>query len=1154
MLVLRGRNYLSNDLRKASADISGLSRRNALTSLASQKQALQLRQSQLVAQKKMAINEKASVDSGARRVSLLKAQAAQQVALARSEAYSIETQQKAAKLAKTVGANPQLVKAAQLRADAAAAGYANQAIAAQNLVEREARLTQISGQLTDKINNLTGAQQLAAAKMVEIDAATKSAGSRLGQYGKVAESVGRTMQTFGLVTTAVFAGAAYAAAKFNTQVALAATQSTLPGRNSVAQVQRNATYLQSQLQHQLVTGATPAKSSDLTGGLYSIFSGLSLKGGQKQQLNEGLGLLKEFSRVFTANYGQVSLNEVTKTGIALINNFGLSARQIPKVMNQMQASVRFGAMTMGEMTSSLNQVIPAFKSAGYSTKQMFEDIAFVSRVFPSLRIGTTGLARLTETFGKYHEAISQDVGMNIAPGGKLLSVSRIVQEIVKAHPELKKGGVDLQNYFKQVTGSSQFVNARRVFSAYVTQLGLYRDVSKKVAGDNNEVAKSFAVMSQTPQVRWAELTNQLHGLVLEIGTAALPVFQKFAKPIKDFVMWFDKLSPSTKRWVGEIGASVGIFLLVGGTLSTIFGMAVRAQEAIGLLIFGKGGLAALSSESGVISARFALGLGIPALILLLLTFHKQLKPVIDALGGLKNILLTLAAIKMIVWSSGIVNNFAAVEAGAATATTEVTLLSRALLLINGFAAVAVITIIYRRQIRDEVNKAGNWLSKNVPGGGFNPDHLERKIPGVAWLQDHSQGIMNVLTLGTVNQMKKARDAALLKQIGVEEKGITAFGNQVNAVSILTHGLRRVVTHAPYRSGVKAAPAPPAPFTNADVTAAVKNIVKLDDLAKRKPTIANFEAAAKALANLQSKASKDQFAAAQSLISALESADEKHTKKTISNAKKRADALKSELASIAQNAMSMYDTLLQQNQSIMGTLFNGPFMNSPREQNQIQYGYQPRGGDYLKDIRSQNAQFRNFYKEIGKLQKRGAPKELINQLIQAGPQALPAIRALAGMGKSQWKQYTAAFDQGQKLLHKQTISQLKDQLKDYRKYGAKIAEQMIAGMRDKRLGLANEIKSIIKDMFGVTVPEVHHPTTTAARAAARHAAAHAARHTAHNPHNTNTRPVVGTTTRTTQGVQYHTHYHVTAPTSEHTSVKAQLRHAEFARKTKYGVTP
>jgi uncharacterized protein YdcH (DUF465 family) len=583
-------------------------------------------------------------------------------------------------------------------------------------------------------------------------------------------------------------------------------------------------------------------------------------------------------------------------------------------------------------------------------------------------------------------------------------------------------------------------------------------------------------------------------------------------------------------------------------------MAVRAQEAIGLLIFGKGGLAALSSESGVISARFALGLGIPALILLLLTFHKQLKPVIDALGGLKNILLTLAAIKMIVWSSGIVNNFAAVEAGAATATTEVTLLSRALLLINGFAAVAVITIIYRRQIRDEVNKAGNWLSKNVPGGGFNPDHLERKIPGVAWLQDHSQGIMNVLTLGTVNQMKKARDAALLKQIGVEEKGITAFGNQVNAVSILTHGLRRVVTHAPYRSGVKAAPAPPAPFTNADVTAAVKNIVKLDDLAKRKPTIANFEAAAKALANLQSKASKDQFAAAQSLISALESADEKHTKKTISNAKKRADALKSELASIAQNAMSMYDTLLQQNQSIMGTLFNGPFMNSPREQNQIQYGYQPRGGDYLKDIRSQNAQFRNFYKEIGKLQKRGAPKELINQLIQAGPQALPAIRALAGMGKSQWKQYTAAFDQGQKLLHKQTISQLKDQLKDYRKYGAKIAEQMIAGMRDKRLGLANEIKSIIKDMFGVTVPEVHHPTTTAARAAARHAAAHAARHTAHNPHNTNTRPVVGTTTRTTQGVQYHTHYHVTAPTSEHTSVKAQLRHAEFARKTKYGVTP
>lgn len=1176
MLVLRGRNYLSNDLRRAGADIGRL---KSQAGLQNARNALQINARRLATTRQIAQEEMKSITSGTRRNALDKAVLANKTAQVnaalkvRRAEEAIEATQRSqltnqanlSRLQRTVSSGRTMrgfnasetqalfqaaqleqqrlmsVRATQQRAlEEAQRAIANSAIATQGLTEREAALTARQAVLTDRIHTTSAALDLNTVKLNENALAMKRLPlEKLGARAQYVEHLGRAFQTLGLVSVAALGYAAHSASQFNTQLTLASTQATLIGDRSVAKVQQNSAKLQQAVQDMLVGGKTAAKPTDLTGGLYTIFSGLSLQGNQTAQLKEGVSILKEFNKVYTANFGQVEFNDVTKAGIALINNFGLSAKSISPVMNQMQASVRFGAMTMSDLTTSLNQVIPAFKSAGYSTKQMFADIAFVSRLFPSLKFGTTGLARLTETFAKYHEAISQDVGTNIAPGGQLLPINQIVEAILKAHPTFIKGGVDAQNYFKAVTNTTGTIQARRAFTGYLTNLALYHDVAGKVVNDTQELSKSFTDMSQTPQVRWAEFTNQLRGLVLEIGSNAMPVFQKFAKPISDAVKWFDSLSPSTKKLAGEMAVWISIGMLFGGTALVVVGALVRMYAGIRLFFLGRAGILAL--EDGFIGAGTALRVGfIGALIIaipLLVKYHAEVGHIVDKMGGLAHV-ATAAGIALGAWKlAGLIANLAIAQAAVEGLALSITALQ---LLI---AAPLVLTVLLSYEVLTDPNKlkllkkTGTESGIYVDSNGNITERTHTGLRGGPGAFQHKKSLEKMAgftnrsaAFGGKGSDTRVRGAGDINRAA----GFGGSNADIAAKQLATVG-----------KGV-------GPFTDADVLAAVQNIVKLDDLANRTKTIGNYKKANAALADLQKKANKDQFAAAQNLISALESQQGKADKKSVSSAKKAAAERLQALKDAASNAMSMYDSLLSQNQSIMGQLFSGPFINSPQVQNRVQFGGKLTSSDYLKDLKSQTSQFSTFYSQIAKLQRRGAPQELINQLIQQGPSALPAIKALAGMSSNQWGKYVKVFKTGQELLHKQTMVQLTAQLKDYRKYGEKIALQIISGMRDKRLGLANEIQNIIKSIFGVTVPVVTAPSKSDQSNAQKVAKQAKGKqpHGVYNPQSKNTNPVVGTSTRTTQGVTNNYNYNVTAPTSEHTSVKTQLRHAEFASKSKY----
>lgn len=975
---------------------------------------------------------------------------------------------------------------------------------------------------------------------------------RIRSYATEVQNLGRAIRLVGVIGLASFAFAAHAAANLSTQVALAASQARPPGTPAGA-----ALPIQAKVQSQIIQQMQkfPATAEEMSNSFYQIFSGTNI-----QSVKTAANYVKLFNEAAVG--GGASLDEMTQAGISMKNVFGVGGvggefKNMTEALNVFFSAVRYGRMTASQFASALGYITPIAKDVKLSMRSIAADMAFFTRQTGGnmTRQDAQGLARLIQLLAR------EDVVKGLATKGipvfdKLTGRMRPVVDIIKQiHDQLRLTPQQTVNFFKTISaaggsgkGTQGTIQAIRIFSQGIQNVKAYQDVVRHVSKDNDEFINSYNQLSKAPGVRWKVFTNQIKAAILVIGGEAIPAFIKLGEPIARLIHWFNGLDDSTKHMIATVGVFGSAAAILGGTLLIVAGSLARLALTIKELR-----LLSLASQAGSASAAFGLFGG--ALVLLLVVLYKYphaFDGIIHALGGMKNAIaaLTLAmiAIKFRAFITGLLGmQTAMVAAQAEAATLAATLTSIATMGIIGVTVVVTYEAIVHRKgiskvVSGVVNSGLRALGIDVPKNdkklSYNQALALAGQRAKAFHMPFNEAAEQTLTPEQWRQFNARPPSAR----GDVAQKVNAFHGRIAAAA---------AARAASAARNKVNPVTGMSPATWNSQKAIDQVLELYKLTQKAPTQANFKKYYQTLANLRKHYTGVDLQALDSYLSAVESATNKSSKKVASNAKKAAEVLKQQLTDAQANVMSMYDTLLQQNQSVMGQIFQGPYSQSGPVQNRLQYGGLLGGGDLLKDLQSQNTQFTTFFSTIDKLRKRGAPNELIQQLIQAGPQALPAIKALSGMGDQQWKVYIKTFNKGQDLLHKQTLVQLKMQLKDYRKYGQGIALQIIMGMRDKRMGLANEIKSIIKNMFGVTTPLV----TPAAKKKIADATKAAATKPHHQPHGaytgqtTHTKPVVGTGTRTTQSVN-HYHYEVTAPKSEHTSVETQLRHAEFVSRTKY----
>lgn len=112
-----------------------------------------------------------------------------------------------------------------------------------------------------------------------------------------------------------------------------------------------------------------------------------------------------------------------------------------------------------------------------------------------------------------------------------------------------------------------------------------------------------------------------------------------------------------------------------------------------------------------------------------------------------------------------------------------------------------------------------------------------------------------------------------------------------------------------------------------------------------------------------------------------------------------------------NLASKVDAALSQ----IGALFNGPILSPTSAQIKQQLGVLPPTTKTItRDLAAQNADTAAWLKDINKLRKEGASKQLIQELIQAGPDQAAYVHQLATSSKAQIQKYFKEFAQRVKL--------------------------------------------------------------------------------------------------------------------------------------------
>lgn len=211
----------------------------------------------------------------------------------------------------------------------------------------------------------------------------------------------------------------------------------------------------------------------------------------------------------------------------------------------------------------------------------------------------------------------------------------------------------------------------------------------------------------------------------------------------------------------------------------------------------------------------------------------------------------------------------------------------------------------------------------------------------------------------------------------------------------------------------------------------------------------------------SRLNKDASSEQQAAWDALHQAEDKKLKDSV-------DKAKATLNNLTQAFVSKYNEIKQANESAMGGLFESPFMQSTAQQLRAQWGITAGPEQLVQSMQSRVGAFEKFQGSLGRLARRGAPREMIDQIRQMGPSAQQNIDQVMRMTPGQWRRFVALYQKGQQDIKTATDAQMQSQIKQWFQYGKAVGQAIITGVSDQDVRMQNAMRKLVLQLFpGIT---------------------------------------------------------------------------------------
>lgn len=275
--------------------------------------------------------------------------------------------------------------------------------------------------------------------------------------------------------------------------------------------------------------------------------------------------------VALAAAGGVTLPESATIAANAMNQFGLTAKQLPKIVDQIAGAANTSAIGVGDLGRSMQQVGAVAHLAGLS----FNDTAVAIAEMGNAGIKGSDAGTSLKTFlqnlipqTKIQRDLMLQLGITTADGG-----NRFFDAAGKAKSLADISQV-LQNALKGQTKEQQLLTLQTLFGTDAIRAAAVLS-DQGAAGFNNMAAAinktSAADVASARLNNTAGKIEQLKGsmetLSIQVGEALLPSLTKLVTNLTQMVNWFTRLSPATQATIVTIAkVAATILILVAVTI------------------------------------------------------------------------------------------------------------------------------------------------------------------------------------------------------------------------------------------------------------------------------------------------------------------------------------------------------------------------------------------------------------------------------------------------------------------------------------------------------------------------------------------------------------------------------------------------------------
>lgn len=338
-----------------------------------------------------------------------------------------------------------------------------------------------------------------------------------------------------------------------------------------------------------------------------------------------------------ASAGLTETGVAAKGIIAVMNSYGLSAKDAAHVSDLMFETVNRGVGSFEELSSSMSNVVGVANAVGVPFEEISAAIATMSKQGYSFSQASNAIRQtmtsLIKPTAQGAEIISQ---MGYESGEAMLEALGLAGAL-QAVAEHTGGSVtEMSKLFSDVDG------LKAALALTGEGATMFAEDMAAMASSTGATQAAFAEQSKSFEFQWKRFQNVLSATAIQFGQVILPILSDLLEALIPIIQWFGNLDEGTKRWV------IGLLAIVAaiGPVLVMIGQLIGAISAIS---------AAIPVVSGAFAAFLALGAPVIALIglviaaiVLLIANWEALGTTVSQIGtmvveGWKRVFETLAA-------------------------------------------------------------------------------------------------------------------------------------------------------------------------------------------------------------------------------------------------------------------------------------------------------------------------------------------------------------------------------------------------------------------------------------------------------------------------------------------------------------------------------